>query len=80
MSASGRSSGSQNKDPNSKDGPARPAGKPFVGVYFKCCHAYSRVYKNQDGTGYAGNCPKCRSPIFAPVGDGGTTRRMFEAE
>lgn len=64
---------------------ADPASAPsdvraWLGVWFKCCHVYGRMYKNGLGTGYHGNCPKCGAAVRARVGTGGTSRRMFTAE
>src|SRR6056297_1006042 len=46
-----------------KDSPtaaARPAiGRPFVGIQFRCCRTYGRVYQNADATAYVGHCPRC---------------------
>ncbi len=56
-----------------------PELRKFLSVYWKCCNVYSRIYKNAEATAYEGACPRCRSPVRAPVGEGGTTRRMFTA-
>lgn len=56
-------------------GPARP----FLGVWFRCCHVYGRMTKSEDGTRYTGVCPKCGAAVKALVGEGGTSRRIFEA-
>lgn len=42
--------------------------KPFVGVLFKCCNVYSRVYRNARGD-YAGRCPKCLRPLVMAGAD-----------
>lgn len=55
------------------------AARPFLGIWFKCCHVYGRMYKTDDGARYRGNCPKCGAAVGAAVGEGGTSRRMFEA-
>lgn len=52
----------------------------YISVYWKCCHSFSRVYKNREGTAYAGCCPRCRSSLSVPIGEEGTTRRTFIAE
>ena len=56
--------------------------KPFVGVTFKCCNIYSRVYINKDGTAYEGICPHCyrKKVVLHIVEKGGIKARFFEAE
>ncbi|MFO0829881.1 MAG: hypothetical protein U0572_17195 [Phycisphaerales bacterium] len=61
--------------PKDSKGPARP----FLLIWFRCCHAYGRLTKTDDGSAYVGRCPRCRAHCEVPVGPGGTTRRMFEA-
>lgn len=58
--------------------PSRPA-RPFLMIWFRCCATYGRVPKSHDGTRYTGRCPKCLAQLEIPVGEGGTSRRMFEA-
>lgn len=55
-------------------------GRPWIAVQWKCCHTYSRIYRNRQGTAYEGRCPKCGSPVKASVGQGGTNQRFFQAE
>ena len=55
------------------------ASRKFVGVQFKCCDVYSRVYINRDATAYEGNCPKCAKRIRLEIGPGGTDSRFFTA-
>lgn len=56
-------------------GPARP----FLQIWYRCCHVYGRLTKSDDGTYYSGRCPRCGAHLEVPVGEGGTNRRMFEA-
>lgn len=56
-----------------------PVGRKWLGVFFRCCHAYGRLYKDDAGTRYSGHCPRCCAPLEVPVGEGGTSRRFFEA-
>jgi hypothetical protein len=49
-------------------------------IWFRCCLTYGRLSKTPDGLFYEGRCPKCLAHLEVPVGDGGTNRRMFEAE
>ncbi|MFA9479129.1 hypothetical protein ACERK3_12625 [Phycisphaerales bacterium AB-hyl4] len=54
-------------------------GRPWLAVMFKCCQAYSRVYRNREATAYEGRCPKCHRPLRVAIGPGGTSTRFFEA-
>lgn len=67
--------------PGGGDGamPAGPIGRPWLSIWFRCCHAYARVYRNAAGTGYEGACPRCGARVRASIGPGGTARRFFEA-
>ena len=53
--------------------------RSFLGVFFECCGAYSRIYQNADGTAYEGRCPRCLGGVKVPVGPGGTDQRFFVA-
>jgi hypothetical protein len=54
--------------------------KKFLGIYFKCCNVYSRIYKNKAGTAYEGVCPGCGRHAFVAIGEHGTRSRFFIAE
>jgi hypothetical protein len=64
---------------------ARPApgkllrGRPWLAVHWRCCHTYSRVYRNADATAYSGRCPTCGKLIEVRIGADGTSNRFFEA-
>jgi len=58
-------------------GPRR--GRPFIGVYFRCCNVYLRVFLNAERSAYEGRCPYCLRKVRAVVGPDGTTQRFFEA-
>lgn len=53
--------------------------KAFLSIYWKCCHVYSRIYKNKSQTAYEGYCPRCRSFVSVPIGSEGTHQRTFIA-
>lgn len=65
-----------------KGAPLRPSGetRPFLGVHFKCCNVYTRVYRDMGGGVYRGACPKCGRTVRFRVGEGGSSARFFEAE
>jgi hypothetical protein len=54
--------------------------RPFLSIHFACCSVYSRVYRNNDGSAYAGRCPRCGRPIKFNIGEGGTDQRFFIVE
>jgi hypothetical protein len=54
--------------------------RPWVGIKFDCCGAYTRVYRNRQQDAYEGRCPRCGRPVRLQIGPGGTTSRMFRAE
>ena len=69
----------QEREREAKRAP-KPEGKRFVSVFFKCCHAYGRMYRTSDGTRYEGRCPGCGARVEAAIGPDGTDRRMLIAE
>lgn len=54
--------------------------KDYIGIHFRCCNVYGRIYKNKAGTAYVGWCPRCMRKVEAKVGrDGqGTDQRIFQ--
>ncbi len=54
--------------------------KKFISIYWKCCHVFSRMYRNSSGTGYDGFCPKCHVFLHVPIGKDGIHQRTFIAE
>jgi hypothetical protein len=62
-----------------KSFPKPIAKQPFVGVHFKCCDVYTRIYINRDATAYVGYCPRCAKKIELTIGPDGTDARFFEA-
>ncbi|MCP3906270.1 MAG: hypothetical protein GY715_21820 [Planctomycetes bacterium] len=59
-----------------KPGPKRP----FLSIWFRCCHQYGRLYRNRSETAYEGRCPRCGARVRAGIGPQGTSRRSFEAK
>lgn len=54
-------------------------GRPFLGIFFACCRAYGRIYRNAEASAYQGRCPRCRARVRVPVGPDGTRARFFVA-
>jgi PHP family Zn ribbon phosphoesterase len=48
-------------------------------VHWRCCSAYSRVYRNKAATAYEGRCPRCGKLVTIRIGAEGTAARFFEA-
>ena len=59
--------------------PGSLRGRPWPGIHFDCCGAYTRIYRNADGTAYEGCCPRCQGKVKLRVGPGGTDDRFFIA-
>lgn len=53
--------------------------RPFVGIVFKCCGVYARIFRNEEATAYEGHCPSCGRPVRIPIHPRGTKRRFFAA-
>ncbi|MFT5090715.1 MAG: hypothetical protein ACI906_001773 [Candidatus Latescibacterota bacterium] len=54
--------------------------RKFLGIHFKCCNIYSRIYANKEKTAYQGACPRCGKRVSLRIGDGGTDTRFFTAD
>ena len=63
--------------PNPRPNPAATTERPWLGVMFDCCRAYSRVYRNAQQDAYEGRCPRCRRHLRIGIGQGGTAQRFF---
>ena len=54
--------------------------RPYIGIYFRCCGVYQRIYKKSGQESYKGFCPHCLRKVVVPVSPHGTEERIFEAE
>jgi hypothetical protein len=61
-----------------KEGVRQP--KKFIGIYYRCCTVYGRIYKNATGTAYEGKCPRCGMKARVSIGKSGSSSRFFEAQ
>jgi hypothetical protein len=71
------------KAEGAEGGPGGAAGacagrKKFLGLWFRCANVYARAHPDPSGTEYRGRCPRCAKTVAFPIGEGGTSRRMFE--
>jgi hypothetical protein len=64
--------GNTEKSVNLKD-------RPYVGITFKCCRVYRRIFLTVDKSAFAGSCPKCGAPIRIRTGPGGSKSRFWNA-
>jgi hypothetical protein len=53
--------------------------RPFIGMHFKCCNIYARVYVNRPGTAFVGWCPRCAKKVEVKISPQGTDERFFTA-
>ena len=54
--------------------------RPFIGIHFRCCRVYARIYLNVKGTAFVGWCPKCARKAELKVSPEGASTRFFEAD
>ncbi|MCX6826092.1 MAG: hypothetical protein NTV06_02315 [candidate division Zixibacteria bacterium] len=54
--------------------------RPHIGVVFKCCRIYSRIYLNKKRDAFVGWCPKCTAKLVVKVSPTGSDSRFFCAE
>jgi hypothetical protein len=51
--------------------------RPYIGIVFRCCKVYMRIYVNRHGDAYEGRCPKCFRIMKVRIAPGGTDQRFF---
>lgn len=56
-----------------------PSSRPYVGIIFRCCGVYARIYRNAHGSAYEGHCPRCARPVRIKISPDGIDARFFEA-
>jgi hypothetical protein len=60
--------------------PTIQTGRPFIGMHFKCCNVYSRIYLNTAGTAFVGWCPHCAAKTEVRVSPAGSKTKFFSAD
>lgn len=69
-----------NASTNAGQPPAhRQGARPYLGIYFECCHVYARVYRRADQPQYVARCPRCLRAAKIRVAADGSRKRMFIA-
>lgn len=58
---------------------SRDGERMWVGVYYECCDAYSRVYRRREDLCYRGRCPRCGASVSIRVGPSGIAAKMLIA-
>ncbi|EMI40502.1 hypothetical protein [Rhodopirellula sp. SWK7] len=66
-------------DPVPPDPHTGRESRPFLGIQFRCCRTYGRIYRDSGRTQYKGSCPRCGSRVSVPIGPGGQGSRFFSA-
>lgn len=67
-------------------GAANRQPTPWLGLRFVCAGivgsggAYVRAQRDRAGTCYQARCPKCARVVRFPIGEGGTSDRMFRID
>ncbi len=59
---------------------SRRDARPFIGMHFRCCKVYARIYLNAAGTAFVGWCPRCAKKAEVKVAAHGSPTRFFSAE
>jgi len=59
---------------------AKKTKRPHIGIVFKCCRIYSRIYLNKKGDAFVGWCPKCAAKMEVFISPYGSKNRFFFAE
>ncbi len=54
--------------------------RPHIGIFFRCCRIYARIYLNHRRTAFVGWCPRCAAKIEVKVSPTGSPNRFFFAD
>ncbi|MCD6162515.1 MAG: hypothetical protein J7K40_08905 [candidate division Zixibacteria bacterium] len=54
--------------------------RPYIGVVFKCCNVYSRIYLSKNKTSFVGWCPKCGGKMVVEISPHGSKSKFFVAD
>lgn len=56
-----------------------PTPRPWLAIHWRCCHVYSRVYRNPSASHYLAQCPSCGRSAKIEVAPTGLSTRFLEA-
>ncbi|UCC80742.1 MAG: hypothetical protein JSW64_05125 [Candidatus Zixiibacteriota bacterium] len=54
--------------------------KEFIGVIFKCCKKYSRIYLDDEKSSFLGWCPKCGAKMEIRISPNGSNSKFFQTD
>ena len=52
--------------------------KDFIGVTFKCCRVYARIYIDKTRTSFIGWCPRCGAKMEVQISAHGSKQKFFQ--
>lgn len=52
--------------------------RQYVGINFKCCKIYNRIYINKQRDAFVGWCPKCARKVTLKISPDGEESQFFE--
>jgi hypothetical protein len=54
--------------------------RPFIGISYKCCKVYGRIYLDNKKRSFVGWCPKCGAKMIVETSSNGSQSRFFVAD
>jgi phage terminase large subunit GpA-like protein len=53
--------------------------RPYVGMHFKCCNVYARIYLDAKQMHFRGGCPRCGRQVQLKATPSGSKANFWEA-
>lgn len=57
----------------------KATARPWLAIHWRCCHVYSRVYRQKNASHYLAQCPCCGRSATIQVAPHGVSTRFLEA-